>query len=590
SQPSGRYHAVPPPTTRTFMPSKTNLVFHTAPIAVETDHSAFTVQLSSSKPAQYLSHTNRPTAPIIKDWPVEQSIPGATPKPTRLKSNSSAKRKNGNTCFNASLTYKHPLKHMVPVVVLTQSKPVYITAVRPVSAVVPKIMVTRPRLAHQIVTKSKSPIRKPIANSQRPIIHLLELLLFRLQWLVLLRGNPQYALKDNGVVDSGCSRHMTGNMSYLFDFEELNGGYVTFGGNPKGGKISGKGKIKTGKLDFNDVYFVKELKFNIFSVSQMCDKKNSVLFTDIECLVLSSDFKLPDESQVLLRVPRENNISNNGTEFKNIDLNQFCGMKGIKREFSIPRTPQQNGIAKRKNRTLIEAARTMLAYSLLPIPFWAEVVNTTCYVQNRVLVTKPNNKIPYELLHGKTPSVGFMRPFGCLVTILNTLDSLVTAENRTNSSAGFQNKFDAVKAGDEINQQYVLFPVWSSGFTNPQNYDKDVAFDGKEHDFDTKKPEFEVILSPSSSAQSRKQDDKAKKGAKGKIPVNAAGTRVPTIGQNTSNSTNPFSATGPLNTTASPTHGQSSFINTSQLSDDLDMLELEDITYSVDENNVGAEA
>nr|GEV44128.1 hypothetical protein [Tanacetum cinerariifolium] len=75
--------------------------------------------------------------------------------------------------------------------------------------------------------------------------------------------------------------------------------------------------------------------------------------------------------------------SDNGTEFKNNDLNQFCGMKRIKRDLSVPRTPQQNGIAKRKNRTLIEAARTMLADSLLPIPFWAEAVNTAGYVQNR---------------------------------------------------------------------------------------------------------------------------------------------------------------------------------------------------------------
>nr|GEX78893.1 putative ribonuclease H-like domain-containing protein [Tanacetum cinerariifolium] len=106
------------------------------------------------------------------------------------------------------------------------------------------------------------------------------------------------------------------NMSYLSDFEELNGGYVAFGGNPKGGKNSGKGKIRTGKLDFDDVYFVKELKFNLFSVSQTCDKKNSVLFTDTECLVLSPEFKLPDESQVLLRVPRENNMYN--VNLKNI--------------------------------------------------------------------------------------------------------------------------------------------------------------------------------------------------------------------------------------------------------------------------------
>nr|GFC68453.1 ribonuclease H-like domain-containing protein [Tanacetum cinerariifolium] len=92
----------------------------------------------------------------------------------------------------------------------------------------------------------------------------------------LHKGNPQQALKDKCVIDSGCFRHMTGTMSYLSDLEELNGGYVAFGGNPKGGKIIGKGKIKTGKLDFDDVYFVKKLKINLFSVSQMCDKKNSV--------------------------------------------------------------------------------------------------------------------------------------------------------------------------------------------------------------------------------------------------------------------------------------------------------------------------
>ncbi|GJU88763.1 ribonuclease H-like domain-containing protein [Tanacetum coccineum] len=104
----------------------------------------------------------------------------------------------------------------------------------------------------------------------------------------------------------------------------------------------------------------------------------------------------------------------------------WCGGGGAwrRREFSNARTPQQNGVAERKNRTLIEAARTMLTDSLLPIPFWAEAVNTACYVQNRVLVTKPYNKTPYELLIGRTPIISFMRPFGCPVTILNTLDHL----------------------------------------------------------------------------------------------------------------------------------------------------------------------
>ncbi|GKB02427.1 ribonuclease H-like domain-containing protein [Tanacetum coccineum] len=213
----------------------------------------------------------------------------------------------------------------------------------------------------------------------------------------------------------------------------------------------------------------------------MCDKKNSVLFTDRGCFVLSPDLKLADESQVLLKVPRKNNMYSvdmknivpresstylvakvildesmlwhrrlghvnfktinklvkknivRGLPSKRFENNQtyVACLKGkqhkascIKREFSIARTPQQNGVAKRRNRTLIEAARTMLADSKLPTTFWAEAVNTACYVQNRVLVVKPHNKTPYELFRGRTPALSFMRPFGCHVTILNTLDYL----------------------------------------------------------------------------------------------------------------------------------------------------------------------
>ncbi|GJV26749.1 putative ribonuclease H-like domain-containing protein [Tanacetum coccineum] len=96
----------------------------------------------------------------------------------------------------------------------------------------------------------------------------------------------------------------------------------------------------------------------------------------------------------------------------------------IDQRVKVIRTPQQNGVAERKNRTLIEAARTMLVDSKLPTTFWAEAVNTACYVQNRVLVTKPHNKTPYELFLGRKPTLGFMRPFGCPVTILNTIDHL----------------------------------------------------------------------------------------------------------------------------------------------------------------------
>ncbi|GJY16139.1 putative ribonuclease H-like domain-containing protein [Tanacetum coccineum] len=275
----------------------------------------------------------------------------------------------------------------------------------------------------------------------------------------------------------GKSKHITRNKSYLSDYEEINGRFVAFGGNSKGGKITEKGKIRTGRLDFEDVYFVKELQFNLFSVSQICDKKNIILFTDTECVVLSSKFKnvvpqggltclfakatldesnlwhrrlghinfktmnklvrgnlvrgLPskifendhtcvacqkgkqhkasstkDETSGILKAfitGIENQINHrvkiircdNGTEFKNKEMNQLCEMKGIKREFSVAKTPQHNGVAKRKNRTLIEAARTMLADS-------------------------------------KKPALSFMRPFGCLVTIFNTLDHLGKFDGKGN--------------------------------------------------------------------------------------------------------------------------------------------------------------
>ncbi|GJY80840.1 hypothetical protein Tco_0493591, partial [Tanacetum coccineum] len=95
---------------------------------------------------------------------------------------------------------------------------------------------------------------------------------------------------------------------YLTDYEEIDRGFVAFGANSKGGKIIRKGKIRIGNLDFEDVYIVKQLKFNLFSVLQMCDKKNNVLFTDIECIVLSPDFKLTDGSHVLLKVPKKDNM------------------------------------------------------------------------------------------------------------------------------------------------------------------------------------------------------------------------------------------------------------------------------------------
>nr|GEV11620.1 hypothetical protein [Tanacetum cinerariifolium] len=113
-------------------------------------------------------------------------------------------------------------------------------------------------------------------------------------------------------------------------------------------------------------------------------------------------------------------------------LAKFCDMKGIKREFSVGRTPQQNGVTERKNRTLIEGARTMLVDSKLPTTFWSKVVNTACYVLNRALVIKPHNKTPYKLIRGRPPLIDLMKPFGCPVTILNTKDYLGRFDEKVN--------------------------------------------------------------------------------------------------------------------------------------------------------------
>nr|GEV66618.1 hypothetical protein [Tanacetum cinerariifolium] len=122
----------------------------------------------------------------------------------------------------------------------------------------------------------------------------------------------------------------------------------------------------------------------------------------------------------------------NGTNFKNRYMNQFCEIKGIMRQYNVARTPHQNGVTKRRNRTLVEATRTMLADSKLLTTFWTEAVSTACYVQNRVLVVKPHNKTPYALFYGRTPMLSFMRPFGCPVTILNTIDHLGKFDGKVN--------------------------------------------------------------------------------------------------------------------------------------------------------------
>nr|GEZ02689.1 putative ribonuclease H-like domain-containing protein [Tanacetum cinerariifolium] len=425
-------------------------------------------------------------------------------------------------------------------------------------------------------------------------------------------------------------------MSYLTDFKEINGGYVAFGGNPKGGKITGKGKIRTGKLDFDDVYFVKELQFNLFSVSQMCDKKNSVLFTETKCIVLFSNFKLRDENHVLLRVPRENNTYI--VDLKNMvplgdltcifakatldesDLwHRRLGHINFKTMNKLVKGNPVRGLPSKvfeNNHTCVackKGKQHRASCKTKPVNS-AEAVNTACYVQNRVLVTKPHNKTHYEHLLSRTPSIGFMRPFGCPVTILNTLDPLGKFDRKAERDFWLDTLpiwlFDIDTLTKSMNYQPVLPGNQPNHSADPQNTDDDATFEVKEPKFKVKEPESAVHVSPSSSAKTKKHDDKTNREAKGKSlvelstgfrnlseefeyfsdnsinKVNAASTLVPAVGQISTNSTNTFSADGPSNTAVSPTLGKSSYVDPSQYLDDLNMQALEDITYSDEEEDV----
>ncbi|GKD23792.1 hypothetical protein Tco_1225495 [Tanacetum coccineum] len=219
----------------------------------------------------------------------------------------------------SKLSHPSPKRNKVPRTILTRSGQILLNIARPVINVQPRTVVNNARPMKNAIYNAYSIARRPFnkitttnnsnftknvnivkgtrVNTARPKA-VLSVVKGNKENVVKALGNPQQDLKDKGVINSGCSRHMTGNKSYLTDYEEIDGGFVAFRGNSKGGKITRKGKIRTGKLDFEDVYFVKELKFNLFSVVKMCDKKNSVPFTDTECVVLSLDFKLTDESHV----------------------------------------------------------------------------------------------------------------------------------------------------------------------------------------------------------------------------------------------------------------------------------------------------
>ncbi|GKC09066.1 putative ribonuclease H-like domain-containing protein, partial [Tanacetum coccineum] len=450
------YHAVPPPFTGNFIPRKPNLTFMDEIVksenldvttvvtpsndkTVESNHESANVKCNGDVVESKTVRKNKFRPPVIEDWnsddkseveiiPKDKIVSFSTEKIKLVKparetvEKVETSKQNKHYARGNQRNWNNLISQKLGI--LTRSG-----KINTVSASVNTGSVSVNTAVRSVNTASL----KPTENHPRSISNGYK------------RGYSQ--------VRSPFNKHMIGNKCYLTEYEDYDGGFVSFG--------DGKGRI-SGKVS--------------------------------ECLVLSSDFKLLDESQVLLRVPRKDNIysvdlkkgkqhkascktklvnsiskplhmlhmdlfgptnvkslmkksyflvvtddfsrfswvfflatkdetsgilktfiteienqldhkvkvirCDNGTEFKNSVMNQLCEMKGIKREFSVARTPQQNGVAERRNRTLIEAERTM------------------------VLVIKPQNKTPYELIHGRTPLIDFMKPYGCPDTILNTRDHL----------------------------------------------------------------------------------------------------------------------------------------------------------------------
>ncbi|GKB47732.1 putative ribonuclease H-like domain-containing protein [Tanacetum coccineum] len=564
------YHAVPPPITGNFLTPRADISF-----------AGKTNEANTQKPKTVYEPVNRDKV-IIEDWnsddeddvsEVQTVSPVKTNEiqtvRTRVDKIDQTSQKQGIGLITPVKLNEKRAVHKVSTAKSVSTAKLVSTA-RPVST-------TRPVSTARPVSTVR-PFTPKIAQTSgaiRPIYPRMD------------NGNPEILLQNHAVVDSGFSSHMTGNKAYLSDYEDFNGGFVAFGSDPKG----------------------DELNFNLFSVSQMCDKKNNVLFTESECLILSPSFKLLDESQVVLRAPRKDDVysldlknivssrgitclfanatadesklwhrklghvnfkninklvkghlvrglpsnifvndhtcvackkgkqdnasykakleriirkplellymdlfrpvyvesinkkmyclvvtddfnrfswvffltakdetseilykliiglenqlnhnvkiirCDNGTEFKNHAMNEFCAKKGIKREFSVARTPQQNGAAERKNMTLIEGAKTM------------------------VLVTKPQNRTPYELLIGQIDGKSDEGLFCLILYPPSTQDSYVAGSSGKDKGP---------------TQEYILLPLQPHRTRIPA---KDVVQDAQEQPSENASPDKGIQVS-----------------------------------------------------------------------------------------------
>nr|GEW24235.1 hypothetical protein [Tanacetum cinerariifolium] len=452
-----------------------------------------------------------------------------------------------------------------------------------------------PNAIKHVVNKAHSPVRIPInqrtstknSNFNKKV--------------TTVKGNPHQPLKDKSVIDSGCSRHMTGNISFLLEFEEINRGYVAFGGNPKG---------------------------------------------DTECVAISSDYKMPDENHVLLRVPRENNMYNVDLKnvvpsgdltclFANATLNEsnLWHRRLEQINFKTMNKLVKGNLVRGLPSKIFENYHTCVAcqkgkqhkasYPLGKFDGKADEGFLVGYSVNckAFRVFNIRTRIVQETLHinflENKPNVAGIGPkwlFDINTLTMSMNYQPVIVGNQPNDNACIKENLNACKVGKEAvsAQQYVLLPLWSTGSQDPQNTDDDVAdaaFDVKENENDV-----HVSINGSDKTDNKKHDEKDKRDDKGKSLVDSL-TRVRDLRAefeefsfNSSNRVNvvsvPVNAVGPNLTnsfnTVSPSvnavrpnfriTGKSSFVDPSKYPDDSDIPKLEDIFYSDDEDIVGAEA
>nr|GFB38570.1 retrovirus-related Pol polyprotein from transposon TNT 1-94 [Tanacetum cinerariifolium] len=263
------------------------------------------------------------------------------------------------------------------------------------------------------------------------------------------------------IVDSGCSKHMTGNLKLLINFVEKFPGTVKFR-NDQITPILGYEDLVQGAITIKRVYYVEGLNHNLFSVGQFCNADLEVALRKSTCFIRDlkgNDLLRGSRGIDLYLITLQDTNSPNPIclgakatssqawlwhrrlSYLNFDtinllskndivvglpktLHTYFAAEGIQHQTSVARTPEQNGVVERRNRTLVEAARTMLSAAKVPLFFWAKAIETACFTQNRSLVIPRYKKTPYHIINDRKPSVKFFHIFGSVCYIVRDGENL----------------------------------------------------------------------------------------------------------------------------------------------------------------------